>query len=299
MPRPARAAAPSAVVSRSAATSIGTPRTSAWNCIRKPLAVAPPSARNSRSSNGRASRTSATWNAIPSSVARTRCARVVPRVRPAIRPRASGSQCGEPRPVSAGTNTTPPDESTLCASASVSEAAATRPSPSRSHCTAAPLARTAPSSAKPPGAAAVFRRPCGGASGESPTCARTKLPVPYVTLASPGPKQPWPTRAACWSPATPETGSRAPPSSASATPPVPEQGCLALVRDPDRAQIAPGETRGQHGLVGGRDDAGPDLVGIVLDPTRLREVLRQLAVAPPQHLEALVDDQAGRARRPL
>ena len=32
------------------------------------------------------------------------CARVVPRVRPTIAPRAYGSQHGEPRPVNAGTN---------------------------------------------------------------------------------------------------------------------------------------------------------------------------------------------------
>ena len=43
-----------------------------------------------------------------------------PRVSPTIVPRAYGSQCGEPRPVSAGTNTTPSVDSTDRASASVS-----------------------------------------------------------------------------------------------------------------------------------------------------------------------------------
>ena len=72
--------------------------------------------------SGSASTTSATWWAIASSAARTRCAFVVPRVIPAIRPRASASHQGEPRPVSAGTKTTPSVESTLCASASLSAA---------------------------------------------------------------------------------------------------------------------------------------------------------------------------------
>ena len=84
-----------------------------------------------------------------------------------MRPRTSGSQYGEPSPVSAGTNTTPSVDSTEVASASVSPASAIRPSPSRSHCSAAPATSTAPSSANcgaSPGAtaAAVRRSPCGG-----------------------------------------------------------------------------------------------------------------------------------------
>ena len=80
--------------------------------MRKPFALAPPSARSIAISPGNASRTSATWKAIASSAARTRCARVVPRVSPLMSPRTSGSQCGEPSPVSAGTKTTPSVEST-------------------------------------------------------------------------------------------------------------------------------------------------------------------------------------------
>ena len=45
---------------------------------------------------------------MPSSVARARWARVVPRVRPVIEPRACGSQCGAPSPANAGTKYTPP-----------------------------------------------------------------------------------------------------------------------------------------------------------------------------------------------
>ena len=74
-------------------------------------------------------------------------ARVVPRVRPMMRPRACGSQCGAPRPVSAGTNTTPSLSGTVAAMAAVSAADPTIWSPSRSHCTAAPVTKIAPSRA--------------------------------------------------------------------------------------------------------------------------------------------------------
>ena len=60
-----------------------------------------------RRCSGMVSSTSRTSKAMASRVARTMWARVVPRVMPMIRPRACGSQCGAPRPVSAGTNTTP------------------------------------------------------------------------------------------------------------------------------------------------------------------------------------------------
>ena len=58
--------------------------------MRKPFVLAPPSARSTSTPPGSRSRTSATWNAIPSSAARTTWARVVPRVIPLITPRASG-----------------------------------------------------------------------------------------------------------------------------------------------------------------------------------------------------------------
>ena len=77
-------------------------------------------------------------------------------------PRASGSQCGEPRPVRAGTKNTPSVDSSEVASASVSPASSIRPSPSRSHWTAAPPTRTAPSSAN-----------CGGAPGATAAAVRS------------------------------------------------------------------------------------------------------------------------------
>ena len=75
------------------------------------------------------------------------CARVVPRVIPLINARASAFQCGEPRPANAGTKETPPVDSTVRASRSLSAASPRMPSSSRNHWIAAPLARIAPSSA--------------------------------------------------------------------------------------------------------------------------------------------------------
>ena len=66
---------------------------------------------------------------------------------PVMRPRASGRQCGAPRPVSAGTMVTPPESGTDRASASISAAAAMMPRPSRSHCTSAPAMKALPSRA--------------------------------------------------------------------------------------------------------------------------------------------------------
>ena len=84
---------------------------------------------------------------IASSVARTRCARVVPPLSPVISPRVLGCQCGAPIPASAGTKMTPPLSGTDSASTSVSALSAMMPSPSRSHCTAAPAVKIDPSSA--------------------------------------------------------------------------------------------------------------------------------------------------------
>ena len=92
--------------------------------------------------------TSRTSKAIASSVARTRCARVVPRVIPRIVPRACGSQCGG---AEAGQRRHEHHavgvESTVAAIAAVSAADPTIWRPSRSHCTAAPVTKIAPSSA--------------------------------------------------------------------------------------------------------------------------------------------------------
>ena len=83
------------------------PSTSAWNCISQSLAAAPPSTRSAGTVRPIvvliASKSSALLYAMASSAARARWAREVPRVRPVIVPRASGSQYGVPMPTNAGT----------------------------------------------------------------------------------------------------------------------------------------------------------------------------------------------------
>ena len=59
----------------------------------------------------------------------------------------AGPSAGAPSPVSAGTKTTPSVSSTVAAIAAVSAAEPTICSPSRSHCTAAPVTKIAPSRA--------------------------------------------------------------------------------------------------------------------------------------------------------
>ena len=74
---------------------------------------------------------------------------------------------------------------------------------------------------------------------------------------------------------------------------VPEQRRLALVRDRDRVDAV--EPR----LRRGSKDALPDLLRVVLDPARPREVLRQLGIAAALNVQILVDDETRRARRAL
>ena len=122
--RPARQAAPKAVVSATLGRTTGTCNRSAWNCMSRLLAEAPPSTRNSCTgmpeSSCITSSTSATWKAMPSSAARAMWPAVVPRVRPVMVPRAYWSQWGAPSPANAGTRYTPPQSGTLAASASTS-----------------------------------------------------------------------------------------------------------------------------------------------------------------------------------
>jgi hypothetical protein len=66
---------------------------------------------------------------------------------PVMSPLAPASQYGAPSPESAGTKVTPSLEGTSRASDSTSDADFTMPSPSRSHCTAAPAMNELPSSA--------------------------------------------------------------------------------------------------------------------------------------------------------
>src|SRR6058998_3432901 len=77
--------------------------------------------------------------------------------------------------------------------------------------------------------------------------------------------------------------------------PVPQQRRLALVRDPDRLHVAGANTCVDERLLRRRDDALPDVLGIVLHPTGPRVVLAHRAKAAPARPELAVDDEARRA----
>ena len=116
-------------------------------------------------------------------------------------PRASGSHAGAPSPVSAGTKYTPSLDSSDVAIDSLSGAFSSRPSPSRSHCTAAPAMKIPASSAyaaPPVGShAIVVRIPCPPTGRFVPVCSSRNAPVPYVFLLFPASQHPWPNSAAC------------------------------------------------------------------------------------------------------
>ena len=84
--------------------------------------------------------------------------------------------------MSAGTKYTPSLPSSAAASASVSAAPAMMPSPSRSHCTAAPVSKIDASSAyvleSPMHHASVVTSPAGGVGTVKPAFSSTNEPVP-------------------------------------------------------------------------------------------------------------------------
>ena len=109
--RPARQAAPSAVVSVTAGRSTGRSRMSARNWQSQSLATMPPSTRSApgrapppaRSAVHRRHQVARSGSRPPRAPRARSAAMPLSRVRPRIAPRASGSQCGAPRPAKAGT----------------------------------------------------------------------------------------------------------------------------------------------------------------------------------------------------
>src|SRR5207342_1714000 len=79
----------------------------------------------------------------------------------------------------------------------------------------------------------------------------------------------------------------------------PDDRGLALVRDPDRGEAGGGDARFPESVGRRLVNRAEDLVGVVLDPARLRVGLADLAVPAPGDPEPLVDDEAGRPGRPL
>src|SRR5438552_10648481 len=64
---------------------------------------------------------------------------------------------------------------------------------------------------------------------------------------------------------------------------IPDDGGLTLVGDADRRHVTTGESGGAERLRHHLQTDAPDLFGIVLDPARLRIVLRDLGVGPAAH----------------
>src|SRR5688500_17087728 len=84
--------------------------------------------------------------------------------------------------------------------------------------------------------------------------------------------------------------------------PVPQHDGFALVRDPDPPHLRTVPVARTRGLECCARDAAthlPDLRRVVLDPTRLREVLRELRVRPAEDAAVVSDDQAGGPGRAL
>ena len=77
--------------------------------------------------------------------------------------------------------------------------------------------------------------------------------------------------------------------------PVPDDGGLPLVGDADAGGLLLGA--GER-LAAGGDGRRPDVVGLVLDPARAGEQLRELAVAAGQDVALLAHDQRGHPGRP-
>jgi len=80
---------------------------------------------------------------------------------------------------------------------------------------------------------------------------------------------------------------------------IPNEGGLALVRNPDRTDSSwIGTAAAQH-IRDGPHHGRPQLLGVVLDPTRTRKVLRELAVGATERLACRIHEQTGRAGRSL
>ena len=78
---------------------------------------------------------------------------------------------------------------------------------------------------------------------------------------------------------------------------VPDDDGLALVGDADRRDVASVEPGRLQRLAAGRNDALPDLFGIVLDPSRRRVMLREFLLAGGDDLHRAVEhDGAARCR---
>ena len=199
--------------SASAATSTGQPSRSAWNCIRNPLALAPPSAR----------RTPTLERERVEHVGDLERDRLERRADEMRARRAAREPGDEPARVGLPVRRAEPrqcrDEDDAVGRVDLArEPSLSAADVDHAETVAEPLHRGAADEHR--ALERVLRRAAGGplrpsSAGPPPGCPRarrrstsTKLPVPYVAFASPGAKQPCPKSAACWSPAIPAIGTR-------------------------------------------------------------------------------------------
>ena len=78
---------------------------------------------------------------------------------------------------------------------------------------------------------------------------------------------------------------------------VPDDGRLALVRDADAGDVARDEARLLEGFLHDRDHRAPDFLGVMLDPARFREMLRELLLGHAHDLGVAVEDDGAVRRR--
>ena len=78
---------------------------------------------------------------------------------------------------------------------------------------------------------------------------------------------------------------------------VPDNGRLALVRDADAGDVARDEARLLESFLHDSDHRAPDFLGVMLDPARFREVLRELLLGDTDNLGVAVEDDGTVGRR--
>src|SRR5690606_11474832 len=80
---------------------------------------------------------------------------------------------------------------------------------------------------------------------------------------------------------------------------IPGDNRFSLVSDSNSGNLTRTHTRGTQALLDRVANALPDLLGIVLDPTRLRITLRKLPLALLNHTTTFVHEQGSGAGRSL
>src|SRR5262249_13642598 len=81
--------------------------------------------------------------------------------------------------------------------------------------------------------------------------------------------------------------------------PIPQDGRLALVRDPERRHVAATHAGSPAGLTEDAQGDLPDLLRVVLYPTWTRVVLLELRVAAADNPSTAIEHEHGRTRGPL